>query len=191
MGLRTISWSWSLGTRLRLLDEIHPLADEKPREPQTFAGRHLWKRKVNKIKIAVGASTITFLLCFFLNHFVPEHKSMTKVHKLEYPLMLSSDSPSKNTHMLPAGTVLYFDKSYPEGFTRYKVYINIDRIPLKLDDLNDATEISPIDAVAPSKDDLLKLLRDYPLTKSDFESILNSKRISKEEIREILAEYSR
>lgn len=146
---------------------------------------------MNKLGIAVGASAITFMLGFFLNNFVPEHKSMTKVHKLEYPLILSSDLPSKNTHMLPKGTVLYFDKSYPEGFTRYKVYINVDRMPLKLDDLSDPTEISPIDAVAPSKDDLLKLLRDYPLTKSDLESILDSKRISKEEIREILAEYSR
>lgn len=116
---------------------------------------------------------------------------MTKIHKLEYPLILSSESASKNTHMLPKGTVLYFDKSYPEGFTRYKIYINIDRMPLKLDDLSDPTEIDPIDAVAPSKEDLLKLLRDYPLTKSDLESILNSKRISKDEIREILDNFIR
>ena len=111
---------------------------------------------------------------------------MTKIHKLEYPLIISSEAASKNVHMLPKGTVLYFDKSYPEGFTRYKVYINIDRMPLKLDDLSDSTEINPIDAFAPSKEDLLKIIRDYPLTKSDLESILNSKRISKDEIKEIL-----
>lgn len=93
--------------------------------------------------------------------------------------------------MLPKGTILYFDKSYPEGFTRYKVYINIDRTPLKLDDLSDPTEINPIDAAAPNKDDLLKLLRDYPLTKNDLESILNSKRISKDEIIEILNNFIR
>lgn len=116
---------------------------------------------------------------------------MAKIHKLESPLILLSEAPSKNYHMLPKGTVLYFDKSYPEGFTRYKVYINIDRMPLKLEDLADPTEINPIDAVAPGKEDLLKLLREYPLTKSDLESILNSKRISKEEIREILENFIR
>lgn len=146
---------------------------------------------MNKIGIAIGASALTFVLCLSFNHFVLEHKAVTKVHKLEYPLILSSDLSSKNTHMLPKGTVLYFDKSYPEGFTRYKIYVNIDRMPLKLDDLSDPTEIAPIDAVAPSKDDLIKILRDYPLTKSDLESILDSKRISKEEIRDILSNFIR
>lgn len=146
---------------------------------------------MNKIGIAICASVLAFMLYLSLNHFALEDKAVTKIHKLEYPLILSSDSSSKNTHMLPKGTVLYFDKSYPEGFTRYKVYINIDRMPLKLDDLSDPTEIAPIDAVAPSKDDLLKLLRDYPLTKSDLESILNSKRISKDEIKDVLNNFIR
>lgn len=116
---------------------------------------------------------------------------MTKVHRLEYPLMLSSNIGSKNMHMLPRGTVLYFDKSYPEGFTRYKVYINIDRTQLKLEDLADPSEIDPIDAAVPSKEDLLRLLSDYPLTKGDLESILNSKRLSKEEVKEVLGNYIR
>jgi hypothetical protein len=42
----------------------------------------------------------------------------------------------------------------------------------------------------PGKDDLIKLLRDYPLTKGDLESILGTKRISKEEIKEILQKFS-
>jgi hypothetical protein len=116
---------------------------------------------------------------------------MTKVHKLKSPLLLSSDSPSVNMHMLPKGTVLYFDQSYPEGFTRYKVYINIDRMPLELKTLSDPTEIMPIDAEAPTKADLQKLLKDYPLSKADLEAILKSGRISKEEIKEVLSEFSR
>ena len=146
---------------------------------------------MNKIGIAICASVTTFISCLLLNNFALEQKTMTKIHKLEYPLILSSDSSTKDIHMLPKGTILYFDKSYPEGFTRYKVYINIDRTPLKLDDLSDPTEINPIDAAAPNKDDLLKLLRDYPLTKNDLESILNSKRISKDEIIEILNNFIR
>lgn len=116
---------------------------------------------------------------------------MTKIHKLEYPLIVFGDEQSKNAHMLPKGTVLYYDKSYPEGFTRYKVYINIDRMPLELMDLQDSTEIIPIDAMAPSKDDLVRLIQDYPLTKSDLESILSSKKISKEEMREVFEKYIR
>lgn len=145
---------------------------------------------MNKPGIAISTSILTIALCFSFNYFIMEHKAVTKIHKLEYPLIVSSDLASESTHMLPKGTVLYFDKSYPEGFTRYKIYVNIDRMPLKLNDLIDPTEINPIEATAPSKDDLIKLLRDYPLTKSDLESILNSKRISKDEIREILNKFA-
>lgn len=146
---------------------------------------------MSKFRLSIGVAVIAIALYIYAKYSISEDKKVTKIHKLEYPLILSSDAPSKNTHMLPKGTVLYFDKSYPEGFTRYKVYINIDRMPLKLDDLSDPTEITPIDATAPSKEDLLKLIQDYPLTKGDLESILNSKRISKDEIREILENFIR
>lgn len=146
---------------------------------------------MNKIGKAIGVYAVGLMILISAYEFFLGRDAMTKVHKLEYPLMLSSNIESKNIHMLPRGTVLYFDKSYPEGFTRYKVYINIDRTPLKLEELADPTEIDPIDAVVPSKDDLLKLLRDYPLTKSDLESILNSKKLSKEEINEVFSNYLR
>ena len=115
----------------------------------------------------------------------------TKVHVLEAPMILTSDVPSKTMSLLPAGTTLYYDKSYPEGFTRYKVYINIDRHPLALSNLSDPTEIVPIDARVPDKEDLERLLREYPISKAELAAILKSSRISKEEIREVLHEYSK
>lgn len=135
--------------------------------------------------VAVSATLILSIL------FLWSPQKMTKVHKLESPLLLSSDSPSKNMHMLPKGTVLYFDRSYPEGFTRYKVYINIDRMPLALTEQTDPTSIDPIDATAPDKESLKKLLKDYPLTKEDLIAILKSSAMPKEEIKEILTDFLR
>ena len=90
---------------------------------------------------------------------------MTKIHTLAAPLIVATqDSSSKNLHLLPKGSTLYFDKSYPEGFSRYKLYINVARIPLQLEALADPTEIRPVDAYASSPADLRKLLEDYPLT---------------------------
>lgn len=146
---------------------------------------------MNKLKLSLSIAIGSVILYTLTNIYTPEHKKMTKIHKLEYPLLISSDNSMENVHLLPKGTVLYFDKAFPEGFTRYKVYINIDRMPLKLDELQDPTEIAPIDAAAPNKEDLAKLIRNYPLTKSDLESILNSKRISKEEIKEVFEKYVR
>ena len=116
---------------------------------------------------------------------------MTKVHKLEFPLLLTSEDSLSNFHLLPKGTTLYFDKAYPEGFTRYKVYINIDRMPLTLTELSDPTLIDPLDAQALDKENLKKILRDYPLTKSDLESILKSGKISKDEVKEVLTDFLR
>lgn len=146
---------------------------------------------MNKLGKAICFSAIGIVLLVSVSNLIFRRDAMTKVHKLEYPLMLSSNVGSNNIHMLPRGTVLYFDKSYPEGFTRYKVYVNIDRTPLKLEDLADPTEIDPIDAAVPSKEDLLKLLSDYPLTKGDLESILNSNRLSREDIKEVFGKYIR
>ena len=75
------------------------------------------------------------------------HK-MTKVHTLKQPLILSSNTPGKVLHLLPVGTTLYLDRSFPEGFTRYKIYVNVDRMPLALRELVDPSEIDPLEARA-------------------------------------------
>lgn len=86
---------------------------------------------------------------------------------------------------------MYFDQAYPEGFTRYKVYVNLNRLPLGLKELSDPTAILPMEGAAPTGDDLKKLLSSYPLTKNDLEAILKSGKVTREEIKTLLAEYSK
>jgi hypothetical protein len=69
-----------------------------------------------------------------------EGTRITKVHTLTRPMIISSDEGDKTVYTLPPGTVLYFEKSFPEGFSRYKVYINVDRMPLALRDLPTRTK---------------------------------------------------
>jgi hypothetical protein len=145
----------------------------------------MYKQAAVLIFSAVGAA---ILLCLT---FLPSTPKTTKVHKLESPLLLSSNTTSTNMHMLPKGTVLYFDQSYPEGFTRYKVYVNIDRMPLKLSELADPTLIDPLEAKALDQADLKKLPKNYPLTKQDLSAILKSSLMSKEEIKDVLTEFVR
>jgi hypothetical protein len=75
-----------------------------------------------------------------------EGKRITKVHTLTRPMLISSNRADKMVHTLPPGTTLYFERSFPEEFSRYKVYINVDRMPLVLRDLPDPHEIDPLDA---------------------------------------------
>ena len=144
---------------------------------------------MNKNIYPFCAGIVAGVTCISLILFLWNRNNMTKIHYLKAPLILASNEPTKNLHLLPAGTTLYFDKSFPEGFTRYKVYINIDRFPLPLRDLADPTEIDPIDARPMEKSDLIKALRDYPLTRPDLEAILKSQHLSRDEVKEVLTEY--
>ena len=115
---------------------------------------------------------------------------MTKVHELAFPLMLQGSASTGSNYLLPKGTWLYYDRAFPEGFVRYRVYINVDGIKLESKELADST-ISPLTAYPVGKAELLKLLRDHPLSKSDLSAILQSGQLTKEEIREVLQEFSR
>lgn len=139
---------------------------------------------------SVNASIIIGLIGLVVCYFLIGGQSVTKVHKLKYPLILSSDTGDVNHHLLPVGTVLYYDKAFPEGFTRYRIYVNVDRMPLELESLDDPTSIQPIEASAPGKEDLSRLLREYPLSKNELRSILKSGAVSQEEIRQLLEEFS-
>jgi hypothetical protein len=118
---------------------------------------------------------------------------MVKVHILESPLLLSGRGDSNTFSLLPAGTTMYYEKSLPEGFSRYRVYINTEKTlnNLKLQALEDATMIDPIWADAVQKEDLSKLISDYPITKGELRKILKSPHLTKDDVNEVLSDYLR
>lgn len=116
---------------------------------------------------------------------------MTRVHVLQYPLMLQSSEATGTSYLLPKGTPLYFEQAFPEGFTRFRVYVNVDGVKLESKELSDPTLISPLTAYPVGKAELAKLLREHPLTKQDLQAILQSGQITKDEIRSMLEEFSR
>jgi hypothetical protein len=118
-------------------------------------------------------------------------RKMTKVHTLKFPMLLGGPEGNGPFQFLPKGTNLYYDQSYPEGFTRYMIYVNVDRYPLDLSEQSDPYAIDPLSAFAMNKDDLKRVLDRNPITKDDLTAILKSKQLSKQEIRDLLEEYSK
>lgn len=118
-------------------------------------------------------------------------QKMVKVHTLTTPLLLSSRIEQNSFSLLPAGTTLYYEKSTPEGFSRYKVYINTEKTlnNLTLTTLTDPTLIDPIWADAVQKEDLTKLMSSYPITKAQLQQILKSPSLTKEDVESVLNEY--
>ena len=66
------------------------------------------------------------------------------VHYSKAPLWIGSPT-GESTCALPSGTALYVDSEpFPEGFSRYRVYVNIDGRPLEARPTERLWEISPL-----------------------------------------------
>jgi hypothetical protein len=144
-----------------------------------------------RIKIVPIAAVMIILLAVCFSVHPHSALNITKVHTLKFPMLLGGPGGNGPFQLLPKGTTLYYDQSYPEGFTRYKVYVNIDRYPLTLSELSDPTEIDPLLAFAMDKGGLKRVLDRNPITKEDLTAILKWKQLSKQDIRDLLEEYSK
>lgn len=147
-------------------------------------GGNVTKRIAYFLILACVAVVVFYAGVFF------ERSEMPRVHKLKFPLMLAGGEGQHN-YLLPAGTSLYYDQAFPEGFVRYMVYVNVEGVSLESKEPTEKFWISPLTAFPIDGDQLKTLLKEYPLTKAELSDILKSNQISKDEIRELLAEYSK
>ncbi|AXV83403.1 hypothetical protein [Ralstonia solanacearum] len=125
-----------------------------------------------------------------LGFYTLENIKMPRVHKLQFPLALSGGTSNGPISILPKGTSLYYDQAFPEGFVRYKIYINVEGVKLESQEATEKFWIDPLTAFPFDRDSLQKLIRDYPITKDDLAAILRSGIISKQDIRDLLTEFS-
>lgn len=121
------------------------------------------------VVLAVGASG-GFLL--------GKHMSAPKkplVHKLKEPLVLAGgEGEAVRTYLLPSGTSLYYDQAFPEGFVRYKVYINVEGVDWEPKPADEKFWIDPLSALPVGRDQLAELIKNHPLTKEELRSILGA-----------------
>ena len=114
----------------------------------------------------------------------------TEYLKLSEPLLLNAEGERKYFHMLPVGTAMYKDHSFPEGHTRYIVYVNV-----KGEFKNEKVEsekrnlIDPIWGETVKKDDLKILMGEMPISKDDLVRILKARKLTREELAQIVREW--
>lgn len=113
------------------------------------------------------------------------------VHVLEAPMVLRANDMGDHLHLLPKGTTLYYDRSFSEGFSRYKVYVNIDRTPLALTTLADPTMVAPIDAAWMDADERKRAQAQLVPTKEELRALLASGALRRSELEALLAETPR
>jgi hypothetical protein len=147
---------------------------------------------ISKLTLLYAAiALIAFCVGAFLTYKFIKEQSMPLVHKLQAPLLFNGAGAAEHQYVLPAGTSLYFDQAFPEGFVRYKVYFNVEGTRLESHEATDKFWLDPLTAFPPDEGEMKKLLAGYPLSKHELAAILKSSYLSKEEIRELLLEYSK
>jgi hypothetical protein len=117
--------------------------------------------------------------------------SKTAYVKTSEPLLLSAEGESKYYYLLPPNTPMYRDQSYPEGHTRYIVYVNIkSAFASQAVESDKPNLIDPIWAYTLKKDDIRKLVSDVPLSKDDLVSILKARKMTREDLADIVREWT-
>lgn len=113
------------------------------------------------------------------------------IHKLKEPLVLAGgEGGAARTYLLPAGTSLYYDQAFPEGFVRYKVYVNVEGVDWEPKPTEEKFWIDPLSAFPVGRDQLAELIRNHPLTKEELRGILGGGCLSKDDIKAVLKEFS-
>jgi hypothetical protein len=106
-------------------------------------------------------------------------------YTVKEPLLIAGEQ--KYYSILPAGTVLYFDRAWPEGHQTYHAYFHF-KGDFKTDPA-DANMISPLWLRTVDPEELSKLLKDYPITKEELVEILKTRKITKADLIQIVREW--
>lgn len=108
----------------------------------------------------------------------------TRHHVLHSPLVVYSGGPQSHIGILPTGTSLRYVESFPEGFDRFVVFVNVERAPLALEEIVPPGLVDPLSAMPDEKtgggqsaitiEELQRVLRSLGVSKSDLNRLLES-----------------
>jgi hypothetical protein len=147
---------------------------------------------MNIRRLIFSAALLAAVFCagFFFHTIQDFIMPQTTYFKLEEPLLIESEGEDRNFHVLPAGTPLYKDKSFPEGHTRYIVYVNIKGGPaLGKIESDKAQLIDPIWGYPVQPEDIPALVAQTPVSKDELVRILKARKMTREELAQIVREW--
>lgn len=112
--------------------------------------------------------------------------SSQKAFTTRQPLLIEGED-QQTYSLLPAGSVLYHDKSWPEGHETFHVYFHFKG---KLEaEPADADVIAPLWLRTVERNEVGKLANEYPITKEELVKILKAQKMTREELAQIVREW--
>lgn len=140
---------------------------------------------MSKIFTVIKA-VLLFVSGFLFSETGPIHVRHKYAYSIEEPLLI--DGERQNSYsILPVGTVLYFDKSWPEGHSTYHVYFHF-----KGDfraTAADGNTISPLWLRTVDANEVTKLMSEYPLSRDDLAAILKARKMTHDDLMQIVRDW--
>lgn len=139
-----------------------------------------------KIICVVFGSLVAVVVGVLLSENNVIHVNTKKAVRLQEALIIEGGKLNSYS-LLPAGTVLYYDKSWAEGHSTYHVYFHF-KGDFKSEPA-DASGIDPIWLRTIDAGELPVLVSEYPVSRADLTNILKAKRATKQDVEQILRDW--
>lgn len=137
--------------------------------------------------IAANAGALAWL--YYVVTYASVTRGMPMIRTTE-PLLIGGRNGDEHSYVLPLGTTLYEDQSYPEGFTRYLVYFNhkgpIEHETVTMEPKYRGSLIDPLWLETIDADTLKDVFKRFPLSRSDIAAAIKANEITKDDLTEII-----
>lgn len=148
--------------------------------------------KTSRSFAVFGAVVIAFLAGTLTQKYGVVKMRNTKYIKTVEPLLLNAGGEHTYLYMLPPNTPMYKDYSFPEGHTRYIIYVNIkDKFSSEQIESDKPDLIDPIWAFPVEKEEVSKLMAATPISKEDLIRILKAREVTREDLAQIVREWEK
>ena len=138
--------------------------------------------------VAVLLVSVIFMAFLMLGDVSDRH--VMQMIKTKEPLLIEGPNGDENYYVLPLGTTLYHDKSFPEGHDRYVIYLNHkgaiahEEVPMKPE--YGGSFIDPLWVANVDSDNLKEIFKRFPLSKKDIAAAIKANEITKEDLADII-----
>lgn len=151
-------------------------------------GKFFTNRRVSFGLVAVLSVNAVLLALIVGSDYL--NRNDMKMIKTKEPLLIEGPNGDDNFYVLPPGTTLYHDKSFPEGHDRYVVYLNHkgaiahEEVPMKPE--YGGSFIDPLWLANVDADTLKEVFKRFPLSKKDIAAAIQANELTKDDLADII-----
>lgn len=141
-------------------------------------------------RLFLGAALIVLMpvLAVSLYLLTKRHQMDTNpAYRLKEPMLISA-SKGEPYYMIPANTILHYQRGFAEGHQLYTIEV-FAKGELTAERVSKDTPVESTWLYRIEAEDVEKILHDYPLSKDDLIRVLKARKMTRDELAQIVREW--